>query len=98
MSQKVRDLLLVISSVFVGVISTILVVHFVPVKTEIIEKTVSEVTITESDTIKSGVDKIYNAVVVIESYKGSKLSGSGTGFVYKKECCCITAFPHYSAK
>lgn len=85
MSQKVRDLLLIIGSVFVGVISTILVVHFVPAKTEIIEKTVSEVTINESDTIKSGVDKIYNAVVVIESYKGSKLSGSGTGFVYKKD-------------
>lgn len=84
MSQKIRDILLVISSVFIGVIATLLVIHFVPIKTDIVEKTVSEVTITESDTIKTGVEKIYNAVVVIESYKGSKLAGSGTGFVYKK--------------
>lgn len=85
MSQKIRDILLVIGSVFVGIVATLLVVHFVPIKTETIEKTISEVTITESDTIKAGVDKIYDAVVVVESYKGTKLSGSGTGFVYKKD-------------
>lgn len=85
MSQKTKDLVLVISSVFIGIIGTLLVIHFVPIKTEIVEKTISEVTVTESDTIKTGVEKIYNAVVVIESYKGSKLAGSGTGFVYKKD-------------
>jgi len=85
MSQKVKELLLVISSVFVGIIGTLVVVHYFPVKTETIEKVVSEVNVTESDTIKTGVEKIYDAVVVIESYKGSKLSSSGTGFIYKKE-------------
>jgi len=85
MSQKTKEILLVIGSLFTGVLATLLMIHFVPVKTEYIEKTVSEVTITESDTIKTGVEKIYNSVVVIESYKGSKLAGSGTGFVYKKE-------------
>ena len=85
MSQKTKELLLVIGSVFVGVIGTLLVVHYIPVKTEIIEKTVSQVNVTESDTIKTGVEKIYDAVVVIESYKGNQLAGSGTGFVYKKD-------------
>ncbi|MBE6138783.1 MAG: PDZ domain-containing protein [Firmicutes bacterium] len=85
MSQKIKELLLVISSLFLGIIGTLLVVHYVPVKTEMIEKPVAEVNITESDTIQSGVKKIYNAVVVIESYKSGKLMGSGTGFVYKKD-------------
>lgn len=85
MSQKTRDILLIIGSAFLGAIVTLLIVHFVPIKTEIVEKTVSEVTVTESDTIKTGVEKVYNAVVVVESYKQNKLAGSGTGFVYKKD-------------
>ena len=85
MSQRIKEILLVIGSLFIGIISTLLVLYFVPFKTDYIEKTVSEVTITESDTIKTGVDKIYDAVVVIESYSGNKLAGTGTGFVYKKD-------------
>ncbi|MBE6152563.1 MAG: PDZ domain-containing protein [Firmicutes bacterium] len=85
MSQKIKELLLVITSVFVGIIGTLLVVKYGPVRVETIEKTVSQVNITESDTIKTGIEKIYNAVVVIESYKGNQLAGSGTGFVYKKD-------------
>ena len=85
MAQKTKELLIVVGSVFVGIIGTLLVVHYFPVKTDIVEKTISEVKVTESDTIKSGVDKIYDAVVVVESYKGNKLAGSGTGFVYKKD-------------
>lgn len=85
MTQKGKEILLAIASLFVGIILTLIVVSFVPFKTQYVEKTVSEVTITESDTIKTGVEKIYDAVVVIESYKGNKLAGSGTGFVYKKD-------------
>ena len=32
-----------------------------------------------------GVSKIYDAVVVVESYSKGQLSSSGTGFVYKKD-------------
>lgn len=85
MSEKLKNRLMVLAAFFIGIIVTILVFHFFPIKKDIIEKTVSEVNITEADTIKSGVDKIYDSVVVIESYKGSKLSSSGTGFVYKKD-------------
>ena len=66
---------------------TMVLYHYYPplVTTEMIEKTVSEVNITESDTIQTGISKVYDAVVVVESYSGNKLSSSGTGFVYKKE-------------
>lgn len=83
--ENTKNLLCIIGAFFVGIIGTLLVVHYFPLSTQIVEKTVSEVTVTESDTIASGVDKIYNAVVVVESYKNGKLSGTGTGFVYKKE-------------
>lgn len=83
--ENIKSILYIIGAFFVGIIGTLLVVHYFPLNTQIVEKTVSAVTVTEADTIASGVDKIYNAVVVVESYKNGKLSGTGTGFVYKKE-------------
>lgn len=85
MNDKIKKVLLCIITFFIGVICTILVFHFFPIKTKTLEKTVSEVKVSESDTISSGIQNIYDSVVVIESYKGSKLAGSGTGFVYKKD-------------
>lgn len=87
MNQRMKYLSSLILSCAVGVVGTIVVYHFFPPKvtTEMIEKTVSEINITESDTIQSGINKIYDAVVVVESYSGNKVSSSGTGFVYKKD-------------
>ena len=47
------------------------------------EKILTEVSITEENSIKESVDKIYDAVVLIETYSNNRKLGSGTGFVYK---------------
>lgn len=84
-----REKALYISSVaialFAGIAGTVAVVKFMPDNDNIIEKTVSEISITENNTIKSSINKIYDAVVYVENYKGDKLQGTGTGFVYKKD-------------
>lgn len=87
MKDKLKYIVITVMSCFVGVAGTIIVYHYCPSKwtTETIEKTVSQVSVTESDTIQSGVSKIYDAVVVVESYSKGQLSSSGTGFVYKKD-------------
>ena len=87
MKDKLKYIVITVMSCFVGVAGTIIVYHYCPPKwtTETIEKTVSQVSVTESDTIQSGVSKIYDAVVVVESYSKGQLSSSGTGFVYKKD-------------
>lgn len=47
-------------------------------------KEVKKVNITEKETIKSAIDKVYDAVVVIETYDDyNNQAGAGTGFVYK---------------
>lgn len=71
-------------SIMIGVCSTVLVIHYIPSKST--EKTVNEVNIHETNTIKSAIDKIYNAVLVVETYdaRGTHI-GTGTGFVYKKD-------------
>lgn len=48
----------------------------------IVNKLEKEVTINESG-IADSVDKLYDAVVVVGSFKEEKLTSSGTGFVYK---------------
>ncbi len=48
----------------------------------VIETTKREVTVTDKG-ISEAVDKVYDAVVVVESYQNGRLYGTGTGFVYK---------------
>lgn len=84
MKQKIIYLVTIILSFFVGVSGTLVTLRFVPVEEKLIEKTVKTVSITESDSIKEAVNKIYNAVVVIESYRNGRQTGSGSGFVYEK--------------
>lgn len=50
----------------------------------VINKLEKEVTVNENG-IADAVDKLYDAVVVIGSYKKGVLSSTGTGFVYKVE-------------
>lgn len=88
MKQKIKYTIGLISIFFAGVISTYLCIYFLPLefsKNENVIKTVKEVSVKETDKIKSGIDKVYNSVLVIKSYSGNRLVGTGTGFVYKKE-------------
>ena len=48
----------------------------------VINKLEKEVTVNENG-IADAVDKLYDAVVVVGSYKSGVLQGTGTGFVYK---------------
>ena len=51
-------------------------------KNLVIETTKREVTITDKG-IAEAVEKVYDSVVVVESYSRDKLYATGTGFVYK---------------
>jgi serine protease Do len=54
-----------------------------PTMNNIVNKT-NKITIDDKG-INSSVEKVYNAVVLVEVYKGRTVAGSGTGFVYKKD-------------
>lgn len=79
-----------ILSFFVGVIGTLVTVYLL-YGTDTAKKVVGgtetkNVTVTESDTIKSSVSKVYNSVYVIQTFdKNGNNTGTGTGFVYKKD-------------
>ena len=83
MREKIIQLVIVIFALLVGVLGTLYFTKDTD-KDQIVSKT-KNVTIKENDTINESVKKIYNAVVVVESYRQDTLAGSGSGFVYKKE-------------
>lgn len=89
MKNKLNYLIGIIISLFVGCICTLIVLNNFNLlgkqEKEIVSTTVSEVNITETNTLKTSIDKVYDSVVVIQSYKNNKLSSTGTGFYYKKD-------------
>ena len=84
MRQKTIYIITVILSFFIGVGSILVINHFYPLNVKQLE-TINTVSVTETDRIKSSIDKVYDSVVVIESYKGNTQISSGSGFVYKKD-------------
>ena len=86
MKEKTKYILTIVVTCAISVIATLYTLNeFGLFEERIVEvdRTVKNVNITESDSIKESVDKIYNAVVYIESSKNNKSIGSGSGFVYK---------------
>ena len=86
MKNKIIYMLTVIFAFFLGIIGTIVVLQ----KTSNNKQTSTNepskmVNITETNTLKSSIDKIYDAVVLVETYNNSTGISSGTGFVYKKD-------------
>lgn len=84
MKQKIIYIITIIMSFFVGIVGTLFVTDYLKEDIEPTDKT--SVEITEANTIKPAIDKIYDSVVLIETYdRNERGLGSGTGFVYKKD-------------
>lgn len=87
MKNKITYLATIIICIALGVMGTIAVYKKIPQETTIKaeNKNKNNVTITETNTIKSAINEIYDAVVVVETYKNNTLYSTGTGFVYKED-------------
>jgi len=83
MNNKYGYYIGMIATFFLGVIGTILVMRDVTLASgKVIEENVTTVNVTEADSLKSAIGKVYDSVVYIENTTSSG-SGSGSGFVYK---------------
>ncbi len=79
--------LIAVISLMLGALGMYLLIYYViPIdnSSTIINKSEKEVTVTDTG-IADAVEKLYNAVVVVEVYQNNTLAASGTGFVYKTE-------------
>lgn len=83
MKKGISYIITIVVSLTVGVCGTIVVYHNFPIQEKQIESVVKDVTITETNSMKSSIDEVYDAVVIIETYQNNQAVGTGTGFVYK---------------
>ena len=80
-----KNLVSYIMVLFVGALVMYAVVYFFPTTiTENVTKLEKDVTVTDTG-IADAVEKVYNSVVIVSTYKNDVYSASGTGFVYQKE-------------
>jgi serine protease Do len=79
----VKKLLVALCLVAIGAAATYGVMSKIP-GTTIVNKSEKEVTVTDTG-IADAVEKVYDAVVVVETYKGDSLYATGTGFIYKDD-------------
>mgnify|MGYP000401840486 FL=1 len=67
--KKILNITIPIITFFIGIIGTYLVCKLnLTGETVVTSKTVNEVSITETNTIKDSVEKVYDSVVTVESY------------------------------
>ncbi len=76
-----------IISLIVGIVGTLLTLKYCGILDKVVEvdRTVKTVSISEKDSLKESIDKVYDAVVYIESSKNGTAIGSGSGFIYKTD-------------
>ena len=85
MKNKLIYIVTIILSISLGVCGTIITINFLPKENNPIQEVIKQnITIEETDTIASSVDKVYDAVVTVSNYN-TALSAIGTGFVYKTD-------------
>lgn len=84
-SNKLRNGVILLVSFFIGALGMFALIKYYPVTiTNNVVKTIKDVTVTENG-IADAVEKVYDSVVTVETYKSKKLYSTGTGFVYKNE-------------
>ena len=82
MREKILGLIVIVAVLGAGIFGTL---YFTKDNDVTVGSSKRNVTISESDSIYEAVDKIYDAVVLIETSQNGQDLSSGSGFVYKKE-------------
>ena len=82
MKKRLVIIVIIVLAFCLGVFGTLAFLKCMSFDTPVIDKKVS---ITEKDSIKESIDKVYDAVVVIEGYNNGQMISVGTGFAYKQD-------------
>lgn len=86
-TQK-KEIILIISSFIIGGIVTLSLIKFTPLIDNIIPTNAiikNKTQVYEKTSLASSIDKIYDAVVVVQVYDSDSIENSGTGFVYRTD-------------
>lgn len=90
MKKIITYIVTIIFSIFIGAVLMYMLIYFFPntiIKT--VNKIEKNVTVTEEG-LSSGIENVYDAVVVVENYRKNKLAGIGSGFIYSENGYIMT--------
>lgn len=82
MRERIIHIVVIIVCVALAICGTW---YFMRNNGEVVTGTKKNVTIKEDNSISEAIDKVYDAVVVVDNYSRGRLTGYGSGFVYKKD-------------
>ena len=88
--ENIKLVPLIIFSFVIGGIVTLSILKWTPILDQIIGNRNTVITkngtqVYEKGSLAASVEKIYDAVVVVQSYLNNQLASTGTGFVYKTD-------------
>ncbi len=87
-NDNIKLIPIIIFSFVIGGIVTISILKWTPILDQIIGSRNTVITkngtqVYEKSSLAASVEKVYDAVVVVEGYQNNQLASTGTGFVYK---------------
>ena len=83
MREKIINIVIILVVLVLGVTGTLYFVNNDSNNNGVLEN--RNVNITSNDSISESINKVYDSVVVVNNYQNGRLTGYGSGFVYKKE-------------
>ena len=90
MNKKLSYIVTIILSLFAGSALMYMLIYYFPNSIVKTESKIQKVVKVNEEGISSGIDNIYDSVVVVENYKKGKLSGIGSGFIYAEDGYIMT--------
>lgn len=90
MKRTITYIVSIILSIFVGCGLMYMIIYYFPNTIIKTENKVEKVVNVNEEGISSGIENIYDAVVVVENYKKGKLVGIGSGFIYSENGYIMT--------
>ena len=82
MRERFIQLIVIIIVLSAGIFGTL---YFTKNQSTSLNPVNKNITVKEGNSISASISKIYDAVVVVESFTGNTQTASGSGFVYKKD-------------
>ena len=83
MRERIVNVVIILIVLALGVTGTLYFVNNDSNNSDSLVK--KNVTITSNDSINESIDKVYDSVAVVSNYQNGRLTGYGSGFVYKKD-------------
>jgi len=88
MNKNVKTGIFIIGSFVIGAVLTLSIFRFTPIMDSFLKTTVvreNGKVILQDGSLADSVEKVYDAVVLIQGFKNDQVSSTGTGFFYKTD-------------